>query len=419
MPAETLPIQPGDWSSLSEHLTLIRTGAAPILIPVTSRNGPSYGLGAVLSDGTTQGGTARIQHKMVASAHGLIFAYGNFYNNNGVETDGVNDITVAAALDDSTRTFPLTFSGGQRQAVIKPGCIALTDPLGVYYPKATTLYSRTFVSVTAAGKFPRGSDTLNAGASSNEGHNYPATATVGTDLTPLGSANTGLVGTHNGERVFGPMTILGVPTVRTIPLVAITGIGDSILAGSGDTGAFTDRGYFDRALNFNYPYLQLAFPSETLDGWMQQGGATRFRRANLLEQVTGITHIVCQLGINSISNVNWQTNMQQAHAFLASYGLPLYQTTITPKTTSTDSWATTANQTVTADEARRVAMNTYIRTRPSPLTNYIEVADSAETARDSGIWKAAYTSDGIHPNATGHAAIAATLTPSVFGPAAT
>jgi lysophospholipase L1-like esterase len=88
-------------------------------------------------------------------------------------------------------------------------------------------------------------------------------------------------------------------------------------------------------------------------------------------------------------------------------GLPVFQNTITPSTTSTDSWATTGNQTPESSNAVRVQVNDWIRTVPSPLSGYFEIADLAETARNSGIWKAGYTSDGLHPNATGHSALAA------------
>jgi hypothetical protein len=53
-----------------------------------------------------------------------------------------------------------------------------------------------------------------------------------------------------------------------------------------------------------------------------------------------------------------------------------------------------------------------------PVSAYFEVADTVETARDSGIWKAGYvyTTDGVgvHPSATGHAAMAAAINTALF-----
>lgn len=42
-----------------------------------------------------------------------------------------------------------------------------------------------------------------------------------------------------------------------------------------------------------------------------------------------------------------------------------------------------------------------------PLYTYWEIADEVETARNSGIWRAGYTDDGLHPTATGINAAAA------------
>ena len=49
-----------------------------------------------------------------------------------------------------------------------------------------------------------------------------------------------------------------------------------------------------------------------------------------------------------------------------------------------------------------------------PLAGYIEVADTVESARNSGLWKAGYSGDGTHPNTVGATAIAAAL-PSAVG----
>lgn len=107
------------------------------------------------------------------------------------------------------------------------------------------------------------------------------------------------------------------------------------------------------------------------------------------------------------------------------YGQRVIQTTITPNTTSTDGWATTGNQTpVNATvESHRVQLNDWLRggapmsgglavavgtsgallagDTGHPLYGYWEITDNVESARNSGIWKAGYTTDGLHPNITG------------------
>ena len=91
-------------------------------------------------------------------------------------------------------------------------------------------------------------------------------------------------------------------------------------------------------------------------------------------------------------------------------GMQVWQATITPRSTSTDSFATTVNQTP-LNAAVLTEVNDYIRTLPSPLAGVIEASDAASSARNSGLWKvtgaAQYaTSDGLHPSTDMHVAIA-------------
>jgi lysophospholipase L1-like esterase len=121
---------------------------------------------------------------------------------------------------------------------------------------------------------------------------------------------------------------------------------------------------------------------------------------------------VVTLGINDITGgqnlAAMQARMQTVWAMLAAHGVTdIFQTTITPVTTSTDAWATVVNQTATATNGVRVSVNDWLRSKPAGITGILEVADLAETARNSGIWKAGFTADGTHPNVTGHAALAA------------
>lgn len=123
-------------------------------------------------------------------------------------------------------------------------------------------------------------------------------------------------------------------------------------------------------------------------------------------------------------------------ALLSSLGMRVFRTTLIPSTTSTDGWRTTANQTVKAIESNRVAFNNWLRdgapmvagaaaatgiaagatvaranyfqgntlitpaTRgvsaaAHPLYGVAEIADTVESARDSGKFKAPVTSRTI------------------------
>jgi hypothetical protein len=68
--------------------------------------------------------------------------------------------------------------------------------------------------------------------------------------------------------------------------------------------------------------------------------------------IRGATHAVCQYGVNDLnlaltptfSSVG--TDPVTAWRLMADRGMKVYQTTITPFTTSTDSFSTTTNQTI-------------------------------------------------------------------------
>lgn len=121
--------------------------------------------------------------------------------------------------------------------------------------------------------------------------------------------------------------------------------------------------------------------------------------------------------------------------FMERAGVQVRAVTVMPRpTSSTDTWATVENQTVaTARDAIRVPLNNWLRdgapvdgvagqplaagasvalragSAGHPLTSYYDIADAVESARDSGKWKAAYTTDGVHPLSVGHAAAAAAV----------
>lgn len=414
------------------------------LVPIADRASPPFAIASVLSDGTVTAGTARLRHTAIQTSRGIVLAFTNWYNASGTETVGPQDITIAAAIEPATTKIVQLSFNGQRQVVIKPGCTVFSDPAGVTLAKGQLFWTRTYVSIAvAATRFPTGGYTT-AGAN-GEGHSY---AVGGTDLTAAGSATP----TTTTARVFGPAAILGLPATPGASVLGI--VGDSIAAGSGDSGTWLDGGWVVRALNLGYAYQNIGLPSQTVDGWYAQEGLNKSLQQALLERV-GPTHILCELGVNGISAgfATWSSHLlgtgtKGAWGSLAAFGVPIYQTTITPQTTSSDAWATVNNQTVASagNETARLAANAWLRdgapitASPAaggtvaavgasgvlragqtghPLAGIIEVADLAESARDSGKWKAGYTGDGTHPNATGAAALAAALVPATLGLVAT
>ena len=185
---------------------------------------------------------------------------------------------------------------------------------------------------------------------------------------------------------------------------AIFIIGDSIATGSGDSSNTSTgcMGYIERGLALQYPIHRASLPNDK--GYIVANNIMPKRF--IFSQYCNIA--ICQYGVNDL---RYYTENEIKDALLKLWeelnarGMKVYQCTITPVTTSIDEWVTTENQTTAEYNNIRVSLNEWIRTKPYPLSGYFEIADLAETSRNSGIWKASYTDDGTHPNVTGHTAL--------------
>ncbi len=299
-------------------------------------------------------------------------------------------VTVKAAIEINSVVYPL-FIRGSRTAVLAAGGMVLTDPFAYRFTAGDAVFLRVNATVTSGDKWPRwaffsnGVDTFETGA----------------DRTDSGSFS----GTNGySYRASG---FYARPTTLNQGAVAI--LGDSISAGAG--GNTWMNGFIQRAFGGDYgksvPHAFAGASGETIANWIDQT-KTIYR----LSILRGCTSALVQLGINDVGNSRTATQMQNdlltLYARLRSLGIRrIYQTTITPRTTSTDSWATVGNQTPHANEAARVTVNNWIRANTAGIEGFFEIADIVESARDSGRWKAGYTADGLHPNDATHTLMAA------------
>lgn len=387
---------------------------API-IATRSGNPGSIAGGAGLSNGTDTSSVGRFKHKAVTDIADVRFVYSNVAGGSA----GLNPITVAAAVEmPDTTLLPVLFNGRQT-AVIDPGGYVVSDPLPLppSMVAGTVFWSRTYVAVTSGQKWPLNTTSSNAG----EG-----TVTNGA-IGLLAS------GTVPNSFTFGyaPVCAIG-GTVNAVRSLAV--VGDSIAAGQGDAPApFAggDPGYIQRAAySANLGYVTLARPGEQATQFVAPTVFT-----NRFGLVAGCTHAVVQYGINDVNTGRSLAQMQGDALTLwravSGRGVICFQTTITPSSTAT-------NTVPASNDAVRTGFNDWLRagapispttgaavavgtsgavlagTTGHPLTGYFEIADIAETARNSGLWKAGYSDDGTHPNTTGHTALAAGVDTSLF-----
>lgn len=354
-------------------------GLTPV-IATKANSGGTYA-GDVASNGTDISGTFKTKYTCITGAANIQAWFGNRSN----ETLNANDITIRASLETAGGLFYPMFFNGKRTAVIEPGALIPCDPIGMVLTRGDVFYIRVYVIVNAAEVI-----LVNTiGQVAGEGHNFGA---AGTDLTDGGAIADGTVVN------FAPFMITGNIT-GIVPVVGI--IGDSNTRGTSVAVAPNiDNGYFVKAFGDNYgediACIQMAKPGESLQTFVAE--TTRKYRSQFLRRCT---HVVSGYGgadiiLNSRSLVQFQADLQTLVTLCTGLGIKVFQSTILPYTTSSDSWATVENQTHHANEAVRVATNTWIRTVPIGLAGIFDIADVAESARDSGFWKVGYTTDGIH-----------------------
>lgn len=342
------------------------------------------------------GATYRTAHIACADCFDLRLAYGNY--DGGFEVAGPNDMTIRAAVEYPAGTFyPVMFDSG-RDKIVKPGQVVVSDVVGVDIPKGAKFYTR--VLVTVADTTQQWPTSQQAVFGAGDGRSFGTT-----DLTTSGT-----VTSAGGSFVYAPLAILGKTKSPTATVIIL---GDSLAAGVGDSfDADANRGFAVRALCGNVGYMQGA-----VSGQKAVDYATRIQVARRLSFAGSCRYAVVNLGINDVASgrtlAQIQGDLTAIWNALTARGVKVWQCTLTPKTSSTDGWTTTAGQTVTANEAVRTQLNDWIRTKPAPLSGVFETADTVESARNSGIWKVGATA--ATGTATGGSTTTLTDTGASFG----
>lgn len=383
--------------------------------------------------GTNLSQNVRRAHQAPAttSIADIQLAFGNWYVGiSGTITEefpnfgALNDINVEANIEYPAGTYFAVYFGGSRLALIGGGATMYSNPVGVEIPAGATYFTNTLVFVgSTSNSWPvmggtSGAPYAEAQTQSSMGEGASSSASV------VNSVNPGSAITASNSIAYGPCLILsrGVPRVPSVVL-----FGDSIGDGYGEGTGYTPAGSTDP--NGLTGYLQRAMQNTVGSAkFTRPGDSYTFRvptgnhQASFAALAGGVSHAVCGLGTNDVNALAQSTASVQASAAafwseLANRGIKVWACTIPPCTTSTDNWLTTANQTVVSTEATRVALNTWIRTKPAPLTGYFDVADALETSRNSGIWKIfagqvqGYTIDGTHCSTFGYKQGATAINP--------
>jgi hypothetical protein len=267
--------------------------------------------------------------------------------------------------------------GGATSVTIQPGDQVVSDPVaGLTIPKGAKFWERT-VSLQTTQFFPM---ILTPAEST----------TLGID-DGLGGGDLGNGGTvvpSTGNATFGSVAIFG--TVNALPgaVKSFVLLGDFNTFGSGDVssvGAKGGSGWLARLLDKpGYPYLNTAIGTQSAQQFMFQLG-----KVNSLLGLFGFTDVVVSFGsedlrtggatsdiLNLFNTIFVQPNIA---------GKYIWHTTIGPYTTSTDGWATVANQTARTDGtlSQLTSLNALIRAKRPGVSEVLDLADASMSARDS------------------------------------
>lgn len=331
---------------------------------------------------TTYGTTYRTPHDVRSPATGLVIEWGVL---------GTGPNVVKAAIEINGTIHPVTWAGAP-QVTLPVDKSMRSDPIAVTVAAGQTIYTRLY---SVGPQVPISLNMTDARCGQANGD----LTTVGADPIPANSTTL-----HAPSGLYG----LTQPTRRAFVI-----LGDSICDSGWARNAAEQAGWAWADIS------QYAEPIPTGSRWL----------AGRLDPAAAypFTHGLCEYGTNTLANARDQAATQTAlvafWTHIASKGVKLAQTTLTPRPTSTDTWTTLANQTPWTYETQRLAINAWIRDG-APLVSgapvaagtsgalrqgqtghplalpYFDLADVWESSRDSGKWRVDQgdiTIDGTHP----------------------
>ncbi len=318
---------------------------------------------------------------------------------------------------------------GPQTTLLVPDCgYVATDPMRLAVPKGSPIAERVS-TIGAPPGVQRGTMGVDYFASANTARTSPG-------------AFTGTLAAGTGTATMGTIT-LGRPS-SPAPWFCIVGdsIDFGIIGGGGttpDTGdSAQNSGWIERGLQLagGYGLLSVTRSGDALGSWYMTQNR-RFMRLGMLSKLSEIVNFgscvfVAGLCVNDVTAGTSAANIQVMIQWLCQDLLAFnpaglfYSTCMPGAVTSTDSFATVANQTVNSGyDSTRKAVNTWLRAGGGGLftgqsgrtrTGLLDRAVLVEANNGGlGVWNAGLTTDGTHPAQATHAGVLASLVQTAFG----
>jgi hypothetical protein len=384
------------WSTVPE-LSKVTSGPVPYTGFVSQGKYSNGTWGA----GTTFGKYRNRKHAR-AEMLGARFLYTNM-SGSGASTAGTTTIQEVAIEYPVGTLTPVTFNGATT-ATMTGQTIIVSDPLTISIPDGAMYYEWVRVSNPTGINYVTGSTFVDKGLGTTS------------NTTAIGSgALTGMTDMNN------TYTCLAVIGTTTKPSVLI--IGNSRDAGNGFNRRGTnDTGPIAGAISGNLGYVNMSVGGASLWQFSTDNGTvfdvivnslknyyTRLAICDMINDINGGNNVAAlKLCISKIRN-RWVANTKVTYAI-----------TTAPYTTSTDSFATTTNQTVwdVTKEAVRVSWNAALMSGDvDGIYRTFDTASAVEDTTKAGVYKApGYVgTDGLHVTIKGEIAQLATIDPAAFG----
>lgn len=373
--------------TVSAPLALTITAGAPATALLLGSRYNVMGFnGYVGSDGTDTNSNSRIAswNETGASVTKLRAYYANWFANATNEQDGYNPITVTAAIEYPAGTVtPVTFGGSGSTTIPATGSASLAESdevtLATAIPAGAQYWMRTYVSVAAGGKWPQGYLT-------NTSNGEAVDFSTGVDKT-AGATITNATASAT-RRSYGPVALKATGFSGASVGKAFAVIGDSLMMGATDVNieagatAHGNMGFVAKAMAGYYPVINLGIAGTAAQYNLP---ANYTRRTALLAKV-GVTNVFGDFGNNDLPAARSATQIASDISSIATAlksalpGIKVTWMTITPRTSSTDTWRTAANQTLYSSYygTPRLDLNTAIRAGISGVDSVFDAADQIE-----------------------------------------
>jgi Collagen triple helix repeat (20 copies) len=423
--------------------------------------------------------TSRTRHEVMGEGYGVVLEWQTTYTDFSVPMadtyyPGAAPMTiygVGVEYQSGSGSTPvlitnITFNG-QSQVIVYPGKRVQTDPIGLYVHRGDVLWIRTSFGRIASAGFVAPDGSV-GGMAADSPHLW--TSAIATRGTPE-SLNTGegvIYSTYEASQGGSPYTNAAFLAWSTAPIPAsdnqafrptsieafgvggavrsVFVAGDSIAAGVGDvflSEVNGGRGFLRRAFNPVSALLQAANGGDRLSYWLDMPvtpvRGDYIRRCNVF---------VSELGSNDLNNGTNAPGCEREMIMLwrmarLNGASQVWQTTILPRSRSTDGWRTVANQSPVMDRGfttNAFGVNAWLRcgapvsagmlpadpgdagailagAAGHPLTGVFDVAaviDAGGAAHPLGVWIAPET-NSFSGLMTGYDDVAGVMTDAAAG----